>query len=265
MPVKFKKGSKEAKAHMAKIRAMRGSGAGKHTDTKSHNVNVKVVSGTKKKSTTRQTGKSVIEKDYTKKALAPGKRKSASGNTYYERRANRSDKPGSLLGITGYKTKPEIIVGKIGSIKNLTELIPAVKVRITRGKSVINTIIKGSKDSVDVFKKFIGRDKILTQEFFAVMYLKQNNQAIGVYITSMGGITATVADVRLILAGALNVGATSIILCHNHPSGNTQPSNADIELTKKINNAAKEMSLSILDHVIITKNDYYSFVDNGRM
>jgi len=101
MPVKFKKGSKEAKAHMAKIRAMRGASAGKHTDTKSHNVNIKVVSGTKTKSTTRQTGTSNIEKDFAKKAKAPGKRKSSTGKTYYERRANRSDKPGSLLGILG--------------------------------------------------------------------------------------------------------------------------------------------------------------------
>lgn len=127
MAVKFKKGSKEAKAHMAKIRAMRGAGAGKHTDTKSHNVNIKVVSGTKTKSTTRQTGTSNIEKDFAKKAKAPGKRKGASGKTYYERRANRSDKPGSLLGIMTDNVKR-----LSDAIKLKNHLVDELKTRMTQ-------------------------------------------------------------------------------------------------------------------------------------
>ena len=104
MPVKLKKGSKAAKDYMAKIRAMRGTGAGSHKDTKSHNVSIRVVSGTKKKDATRQTGTSVKSKDKLRSALPPGKRTTGKGkskHTYYERRANRSDRPGSLLGVMG--------------------------------------------------------------------------------------------------------------------------------------------------------------------
>lgn len=106
MPVKKKPTAKQLAARkkfveMVRARAKAKKIASTHKDTKSHNVNVKVVSGTKVKSTTRQTGSSNIEKDFLKKAKVPGKRKSASGRTYYERRANRSDKPGSLLGILG--------------------------------------------------------------------------------------------------------------------------------------------------------------------
>lgn len=108
MPVKKKPTAKQLAARKKFVEMVRAKAKAKkiastHKDTKSHNVNVKVVSGTKVKSTTRQTGSSNIEKDFLKKAKVPGKRKSASGRTYYERRANRSDKPGSLLGIKGLK------------------------------------------------------------------------------------------------------------------------------------------------------------------
>lgn len=136
MPVKFKKGSKEAKAHMAKIRAMRGSGAGKHTDTKSHNVNIKVVSGTKKKSATRQTGTSVKSKDKLRSALPPGKRTTGKGkakHTYTERRANRSDKPGSLTGIN----KGDISLNDIGAeLYNLDIKIISLKNKKKQSKTI---------------------------------------------------------------------------------------------------------------------------------
>lgn len=80
---------------------------------------------------------------------------------------------------------------------------------------------------------------------------------------SQGGITGTVIDVRLIMKKALDSGAVSIILCHNHPSGNMRASDSDLKITQKIKQAAKVMDISLLDHLIIGQNRFYSFADEG--
>lgn len=213
--------TKSNKTLQQKLFGTRKQPISKHKDTKSHNVNIKVVSGTKLKN------------------------------------------PSEFVSLSGYTNTKEIVVGSIGKIKSLDKLIPEVKVRVTRGKSVVNDQIRYSKDSAEIFKKFIGKDKIQTQEFFAVMYLSQSNKVLGVYVHSMGSINATSADVRLILGGALRLGAVSVIVCHNHPSGNMQPSEADIQLTKKLITAAKYHDIRVLDHVIIGKDNYYSFADHN--
>jgi len=82
---------------------------------------------------------------------------------------------------------------------------------------------------------------------------------------SIGGITATLVDVRLIYKKALEMGATSIILCHNHPSGNLKPSQSDMALTKKVIKGASLLDVKILDHVIITETSFYSFADEGDL
>ena len=165
--------------------------------------------------------------------------------------------------VSGYRSQPEVIVGSVGNIKKIQNFVPELKVRINRGKSVQNNKVTGSKSASDIFKKFIGKNKIETQEFFAIMYLTNNANVIGVYITSMGGITATVADKRLIIGTALQLGATSMIICHNHPSGNLNPSSADKNFTTALIRDAKEFEISVLDHIIITKDSYFSFSDNG--
>lgn len=173
--------------------------------------------------------------------------------------------PSINVKLSGYKQTKEIVIGTIGKLKTLQKMIPELKIRVTRGKSVVNNIISSAKITSDVFKKYIGRDKIQTQEFFAVMYLAQNNKVLGVYMHSMGAINATVTDIRLILGGALKMGAMGIIICHNHPSGNLRPSDADKNLTKQIIKAADIYSINVLDHIIITKDDFYSFAENGLM
>jgi len=82
-------------------------------------------------------------------------------------------------------------------------------------------------------------------------------------IISEGGITDTIADPRIILKKALEEDATSIILCHNHPSGSIKPSRADEELTNKIKEAARYFDIKVLDHVIVSEDGYYSFADEG--
>ncbi|MEP7277390.1 MAG: DNA repair protein RadC [Bacteroidota bacterium] len=100
-------------------------------------------------------------------------------------------------------------------------------------------------------------------EVFAVVFLNQANKINHFEIISKGGITGTVADPRIILKKALQEDAVSIVLCHNHPSGNLRPSRADELLTRKIKEAAGYFDIKVLDHIIVSNEGYYSFADEG--
>ena len=126
-------------------------------------------------------------------------------------------------------------------------------------------VIKSSRDAYDVFLKVWDENKISFQEEFKVLLLNQANQVIGVYNASMGGITGTVADPRLILAAAIKGLSVSLVLGHNHPSSNLKPSRADEELTNKIKEAAKYHDIKVLDYIIVTAEGYYSFADEGLL
>ena len=105
----------------------------------------------------------------------------------------------------------------------------------------------------------------LDHEVFAIVFLNRANRIKHFEIISRGGITGTVADPRIILRRALEEGATSIVLTHNHPSGNLTPSRADEEITRKIVEAAKLLDISVLDHIIVSEEGYYSFADEGML
>lgn len=105
----------------------------------------------------------------------------------------------------------------------------------------------------------------LPHEVFAVLFLNRANRIRHFEIISSGGMTGTVADPRIILKKALEEDAVSIILCHNHPSGNLRPSRADEELTSKIRHAAKYFDIQVLDHIIVSTEGYYSFADEGML
>ena len=125
-------------------------------------------------------------------------------------------------------------------------------------------LIKSSEDVYFHLLKFFPEDTISLNETFVVGYLNRANRLIGVYELSKGGITGTVADPRLVLSVALKTAATGIILAHNHPSGNLQPSSADIEITKKIDSACKFLDIKLIDHIIISPTgEFYSFIDEG--
>jgi DNA repair protein RadC len=104
-----------------------------------------------------------------------------------------------------------------------------------------------------------------TREVFAVVFLNHAGKILHFEIVSEGGITGTVADPRIILKKALEHQATAIILCHNHPSGNLKPSNADEVLTQKIKNAAAFLDIKVADHIIVSTEGYYSFSEEGLM
>jgi DNA repair protein RadC len=117
-----------------------------------------------------------------------------------------------------------------------------------------------SADAAAIFKPLLSD---LPHEEFWVLLLNRNNLMIDKMLVSQGGLSGTVIDVRIILKMALDKLACSIILCHNHPSGNLVPSEADKEITKKIKEAGKHMDIPVLDHLIIGNDAYFSFTDEG--
>ena len=120
--------------------------------------------------------------------------------------------------------------------------------------------ITGSKDAADFFMPLLGD---LNHEEFWIMLLDRGNKIIDHFMISQGGLSGTVIDVRIILKRTIEKLASSVILCHNHPSGTMQASDADLKITKKISDAAKLMDISVLDHIIIGQNRYLSFADEG--
>ena len=117
--------------------------------------------------------------------------------------------------------------------------------------------------SADIARYLQVRLQDLRHEVFAVLYLNWANRINHFEIVSEGGITGTVADPRVILKKALEQHAVSIIVCHNHPSGNLRPSRADEMLTQKLKDAAQLLDITVLDHIIVSEMGYYSFADEG--
>lgn len=151
---------------------------------------------------------------------------------------------------------------------NLPEWTRVAEVELvykTKIKTSERPKVTSSKDIYVVLKQVWDENKIEMLEEFKVIFLNRANRVIGVYDASSGGITGTVADPRLILAAAIKSLCVSIVLSHNHPSGNLKPSRADEELTLKIKEAAGYHDIRVLDHIIVTSEAYYSFADEGLL
>lgn len=120
--------------------------------------------------------------------------------------------------------------------------------------------ISSSKMIFELMQPIIGE---LPHEEFWVLYLNNSNKVVSKSQQGKGGITGTLVDVRLVFKTAIELGATALILCHNHPSGNLTPSEADKKLTQKLKIAGQNLDILVLDHLIITENGYFSFNDQG--
>jgi DNA repair protein RadC len=129
-------------------------------------------------------------------------------------------------------------------------------------ESLIMPSIKSSQDVFNLLTPLVGD---LPHEEFWVLMLNRANKVLLRYNVSKGGMTGTVIDVRMIMKKALETRAASMILSHNHPSGNIQPSTADTKITQKLKDAGAIMDIPVLDHVIITDNGYFSFADEGLL
>jgi DNA repair protein RadC len=120
--------------------------------------------------------------------------------------------------------------------------------------------VTSSGDAARIFSPLLSD---LPHEEFWVLLLNRNNLVIDKFLVSQGGLAGTIIDVRIILKTALEKLACSMILCHNHPSGNLTPSQADKDITAKLREAGKFMDIPVLDHIIIGNNSFFSFADEG--
>lgn len=144
--------------------------------------------------------------------------------------------------------------------------VAEVKVSYSQKIKAENRITVSSPQmAAEVFRQVWDEDKIELQESFKVMLLNRRNQVLGVVRISEGGITATMADLRIIFGVALKAASTSIILAHSHPSGCRIFSTQDIALTEKIMEGGILLDIQVLDHFIITKDSYASFAEEKGM
>lgn len=158
-------------------------------------------------------------------------------------------------------------ISKLTAFKGIGEakaiaIIAALEIGQRRRLSerIEEPIITTSSDVFELINPIIGD---LEHEEFWVLYLNNSNKVKYKAPLSKGGITGTVVDIRLLFQTALEQKAVGIILTHNHPSGKVKPSDADIQITKKIKEAGRIMDIQLLDHLIITEYSYYSFADES--
>lgn len=125
--------------------------------------------------------------------------------------------------------------------------------------------ITDAQDAYRILLQSWNKDKIELVEQFKVLFLNRDNKVLGVYDVSSGGLTDILVDPRLIFAAALKANAVSVILAHNHPSGNVRPSRADRELTARIKQGGELLAIDVIDHIIITKDGFLSLADEGLL
>jgi DNA repair protein RadC len=151
----------------------------------------------------------------------------------------------------------------IGEAKAITIIAAMELGRRRRTEEALEQVKITSSNSVfELLQPLIGE---LDHEEFWILYLNNANKIIDQFQISKGGITGTLVDVRITLRKALEIGAVSLILAHNHPSGNLNPSEADKQLTNKLKTASESLDIKILDHLIVTEKSYFSFADEGLL
>lgn len=154
----------------------------------------------------------------------------------------------------------------INSVKGDDVNLPEIKVRFSRKIPYSSLpIVTDSKCAEEYFRKYWDDDTIDHIEQFMALFLNRANKIIGWSRISIGGSNGTIADPKVIFQIALKSNASSIILAHNHPSGNLKHSENDLNLTRKLVNAGNHLDISVLDHLILTSEGYYSFADDGRI
>ena len=164
----------------------------------------------------------------------------------------------------GKKTVTEFMKLKgIGEAKAIS-IVAALELgrRRNYSDSPEKSSVTSSSDVYNYFKPLITD---ISHEEFWVLYLNRSNKVIDQYKLSQGGISGTVIDIRLIMKRAIELLASSIIVCHNHPSGNKNPSDNDKAITTKLKIAGEQLEIRLLDHLIITDNSYFSFADEGML
>ncbi|UTX48832.1 JAB domain-containing protein [Chryseobacterium sp. MA9] len=126
-------------------------------------------------------------------------------------------------------------------------------------------LITNSNDAVEVFRAHFDSGEIDYRESFYALYLNNAHKVLGIKRISESGISSTLVDIRIIMQAALLCNASSLIVTHNHPSGNLKPSSEDVKMTNKIKDASEFLNIQLLDHCILTSTEYLSFADEGLL
>lgn len=150
----------------------------------------------------------------------------------------------------------------IGQTKAVTILVAFELGRRVRAEKVVEQ--RKMQSPADVYEYMLPRNGYLGHEEFWVLYLNQAAVLLKADKVSKGGLTATAVDVRLILKHALELSATGLILCHNHPSGDVLPSRLDDQLTRQLREAAQLLNIQVTDHIVISRHSFYSYQQEGR-
>ena len=148
------------------------------------------------------------------------------------------------------------------------DLFEVAEIKLSYSAKVKNSLrpkVSSSRQVYEVFAQAWDTDRIEFVEDFKVMLLSRANKVLGIVTISSGGTAGTVVDVKLVYAAAIKANASSVILTHNHPSGNLQPSEQDKRLTQRVKEAGRILDIPVLDHVIMTAEGYYSFADEGEL
>ena len=151
----------------------------------------------------------------------------------------------------------------IGEAKAITIAAALELGRRRRGEEALQK--KKITSSLSVFELMQPIIGDLAHEEFWIVYLNNSNKVLQTSQLSKGGITGTVVDIRLAFKNAIQLGAVAVILAHNHPSGTLKPSQADIQLTKKLKTAGESLDIKVLDHLIVTEKAYFSFADEQML
>lgn len=155
-------------------------------------------------------------------------------------------------------SKEYILLGSVAA--QIRKKTPVVRVRVSRGKSYDpKKKVTGQMDAIGYFREYMTKNRVEGQEQFLVMYLGRGNQVYGIYPHSIGTMTSATLEPKLITEVALQLAAESVITCHNHPSGNLKPSEADIAMAANLKKALALFQISLLDNIILTKNESNSF------
>jgi DNA repair protein RadC len=168
------------------------------------------------------------------------------------------------LNLLGKLSAQQLMIYKgIGEAKAISIIAAMELGRRRRTEDALELVKIASSSTVfELLQPILGE---LPHEEFWILYLNNANKIIEKLAISKGGITGTLVDVRVTLKKALELGATSLILAHNHPSGNLNPSEADKLITNKLKIAAESIDIKVLDHIIVTEKSYFSFADEGLM
>lgn len=152
--------------------------------------------------------------------------------------------------------------------RNQLALYQVAEVKVSyvpKFKASERPVITGAKNAFEILMANWDQGKIQYVEQFKVILLSRGNRVLGILEASTGGVSGTIADPKVIFGAALKANCSAIIISHNHPSSSLKPSQADINLTRKLTSAGQMLDMPVLDHIIVTADGFFSFADEGLL